>query len=921
MTTSNSFYNEFRSLTGFSPMRWQCRLFERLLKDDIPEACDIPTGLGKTSAIVLWLLALVHQARDGCVRLPRRLAYIVNRRTIVDQATATVEGMRRRLLQPEGPDWEEHAHILRGIASVLGGLSASKEPLLGVSTLRGELADNEEWKADPARPAIVIGTIDMIGSKLLFSGYGDGRYRRAHHAGLIGQDTLIIHDEAHLTPAFSDLLRRIADEQERSREPRRVRVMELSATQRDGGKGALQLEAVDETDAHTGRIVKHRLDAKKWLRLHRCDNVVQGLAEKATLHIEAKAKVLVYVRSPEDAQQVADVIRKKTGKAADERVALLTGTIRGYERDRLVNGDRVYRAMLDPESSVAETVYLVSTSAGEVGIDLDADHLVCDLTTLDAMIQRLGRVNRRGGESREARVDVIWTEQDEKPGEKASAMDKAVAATLHILQDWVNKSNGANGLLVSPRHLRTLVEELSAKDREAAFSPEPTIPPLSDILLDSWSLTSIEDMPGRREVAAYLHGLTGDPPETYVVWRKEVTLLSQSRVDESTLTDWFRACGIEARERLRDRTDRVRKTLDELLTAHRRRAPKDGEQDFPILLLDERGRARWSTLSEIVKRPERDLPDVLAYRTVVLPVEAGGLDRHGLLDGKATGPINDIDVAEKATGVGRRERWLEVRTAGGESQWRRLLSDGVAKPSSELSERERIPLKRGEEGAEDEGESTDLVLFELPEKAARESPETARVRQPLAEHTKAIQRHMEAIADRLGLEPTIKEALVAAARWHDRGKDRPVWQRYAQNDNGSEPLAKSTRYLHGRALGGYRHEFGSLLEAMADPEIAKHPERDLILHLIAAHHGWARPHFERRAFDNEGPLDRSTGERRLPTTAANEQALVEAMQRFGRLHQRFGRWGLAWLEALVRCADIAASKPAAPPSPAADGAG
>ena len=36
------------------------------------------------------------------------------------------------------------------------------------------------------------------------------------------------------------------------------------------------------------------------------------------------------------------------------------------------------------------THYLVATSAGEVGVDLDADHLVCDLSTLDSMIQRLG---------------------------------------------------------------------------------------------------------------------------------------------------------------------------------------------------------------------------------------------------------------------------------------------------------------------------------------------------------------------------------------------------------------------------------------------------------------------------------------------------------------------------------------------------
>jgi len=202
------------------------------------------------------------------------------------------------------------------------------------------------------------------------------------------------------------------------------------------------------------------------------------------------------------------------------------------------------------------------------------------------------------------------------------------------------------------------------------------------------------------------------------------------------------------------------------------------------------------------------------------------------------------------------------------------------------------------------------VLLESPAAAAIENPEAARVQQTLAEHTETIVKYMEAIADRLGLEPAIKDALVSAARWHDCGKGRAVWQRFARNDNDAEPLAKSTRYLHGRALSGYRHEFGSVLEAMADEGIRRHPKRDLILHLIAAHHGWARPHFEPRAFDHEGPRDTASGERTPPTTTENEAAAVEAMQRFGRLQQRFGRWGLAWLESLLRCADIAASKQA-----------
>jgi CRISPR-associated endonuclease/helicase Cas3 len=144
--------------------------------------------------------------------------------------------------------------------------------------------------------------------------------------------------------------------------------------------------------------------------------------------------------------------------------------------------------------------------------------------------------------------------------------------------------------------------------------------------------------------------------------------------------------------------------------------------------------------------------------------------------------------------------------------------------------------------------------------------------------------------------------LIAAARWHDRGKNRAVWQRYARNKDLAQPLAKSKSYLHPRALGGYRHEFGSLLDALADEKLRHCAERDLVLHLIAAHHGWARPHFEPRAFDNTHGTDENSG------------SAHEVMRRFERLQRRFGRWGLAWLESLLRSADIMASREAPPPA-------
>ena len=798
----------------------------------------------------------------------------------MDQATTVVEQVRERLLCPEGRDWAEYETALRTINCSLQTL-ASESPPLAVSTLRGELADNEEWKQDPARAAIIVGTIDMIGSKLLFSGYGDGQYNRAHHAGLIGQDTLIIHDEAHLTPAFSALLQGVAKEQCKGCEPRPIHVMELSATQRTSGEGdnTIRLDATDEEDS----IVVERIDAMKQMRLHECDKKrrIQDLVDLAYRHNDAHARVLIYVRKPKDAQVLASRLKRrlKTG----EHIALLTGRIRGHERDKLATDNPAYRKFLHPEDdSPTETVYLISTSAGEVGIDIDADHLICDMTTMDSMIQRLGRVNRRGGAGRIAQVDVVWTSDDEKGNDR----DKSVAKTLEILQRWVQDSEHSGDVInISPRNVGKLIQKLDSQDLKESFSPEPAIPPLSDILLDAWSLTSVNKMPRRPEVAGYLHGLTNDPPTTYVAWRKELYLFSENGIDDDrTLQEWFAACPVRANERMPMSTYELRTELRKLTSTHEKN--KTG-QEILAALLDERNQVEWFPLSRV---GERDAG--MEYKTIVLPTKAGGLGQLGTFDSAVLEPA--LDVADSDIEGSQRARWL-YRSGKCEP----LVS--APEGSSSWEERERVLLASPEDPETDDDAETskiELVLRMPKKELATAFPEYAKMRQTLTEHTASIMHHMKGICSRLYLEPDITSALVSAACWHDRGKARDIWQRFARNHNGSEPLAKSTDYLHGRALSGYRHEFGSLLDTMKDPALNDNPERELVLHLIAAHHGHARPFFDIRSFDKE-----------KFRTLQNERANVKVMQRFGRLQQRFGRWGLAWLESLLRCADAQASQP------------
>ena len=182
--------------------------------------------------------------------------------------------------------------------------------------------------------------------------------------------------------------------------------------------------------------------------------------------------ILVFVRTIEDVKTVQQILTDKKEGVPGDQVQVLTGTVRGLERDRLAKGDPIFARFLLKAPPDGRTVYLICTSAGEVGIDISADHLVCDLTPLDSMTQRLGRVNRRGGGA--AEIDLFF-ESDPDPKQKDKELEKARWKTLEILLrlpmcDWINERHDA-----SPIALRNL--NLSDEERKAAFTPETQFSP------------------------------------------------------------------------------------------------------------------------------------------------------------------------------------------------------------------------------------------------------------------------------------------------------------------------------------------------------------------------------------------------------------------------------------------------------------
>jgi CRISPR-associated endonuclease/helicase Cas3 len=201
---------------------------------------------------------------------------------------------------------------------------------------------------------------------------------------------------------------------------------------------------------------------------------------------------------------------------------------------------------------------------------------------------------------------------------------------------------------------------------------------------------------------------------------------------------------------------------------------------------------------------------------------------------------------------------------------------------------------------------------------------------PLSIHTEHVKTRVTAWAARC-LPPELAQTLITAAEMHDFGKVDPRFQIILYGDELRAGvglakgflLAKSDSLYRSSAVRrrlqavaglpeGFRHEMLSLqlAEKVCDSQSFDTRLRDLALHVIAAHHGHARP-FATVVLDDELPSVEVSGiklshEQRIPLVPPHRLDSGVA-ERFWTLTRRYGWWGLAYLEAILRLADRAAS--------------
>lgn len=810
-------FEAFRILTAREPFPWQQRLLEKWeVADFTDDIIRLETGTGKTTTIAIWLAALAANP----AKVPRRLVYVVNRRTVVDQTTSEVEDICRRL---SGTDLDA---MLRSLSTIS---LDSNEVALAVSTLRGQLADNQIWSADPARPSVIVGTVDMIGSRLLFSGYGIGWKTRPLHAGFLGQDTIIIHDECHLEPAFQSLLESIRVQQRDSFRP--TKIIALSATPRRGQGSTFELSKDDYDDP----ILRKRLHAPKKLTIHqpiKGTKLPDLIAKKALDYSANERPILVFSNSVEDVRKIADALTKSLGNKKDV-VRMLTGTMRGLERDKLTEDPVFVQFLPGRKSTESQTAFLVATSAGEVGVNLSSAHLVCDLVSYERMAQRLGRLNRFG-EFDEATVDVFHAEE----------LEEQLEATRLLLEELNGDASPAN------------LSKLDEGKRDAASSPLPEIIPATDILFDALSLTSIRDLPSKPSTLdPLLHGVREkEKPRITVAWREEVATIQDELLEKFPPEELLESYRLKPHETLSDSANRVLIELKELAGSH---------PEQHIWLVDHMGKAKITKLGSIRYWKTLNSP------IVILPPSVGGLSATGTLNANAPASEVSLDVS---CHYGERHRTWNTAWPG--QEWK--LVQRIEFDSEEAEEPRVWSWYERAWGGDGEGRQTSQTVY-------------------LDEHQNDVEALALAMAKSLGFSPELCEAVKLSARWHDRGKSRATWQASAGNTE-LRAIAKPLQKASLRA--GFRHELASLVDIQSDPDFLKltDEQREIVQHVIATHHGRARPVFPaKELIDPETPSH-------LVRQLTNQVPL-----RFADLQKEYGHWGLAYVESILRAADYAAS--------------
>lgn len=962
MTTAllpEDFDRFFRSINGHAPFPWQSRLARQVLETGKwPDVLDIPTGCGKTSVLDIALFALASHPEIH----PRRIILVVDRRIVVSQGVQHARKLRNVLREPNDSLVHRVSQSLRNLWDAPETFSP-----LGVAEMRGGMPRDDSWASRPDQPYLSVSTVDQVGSRLLFRGYGISPSMSPVHAGLLGNDCLFLLDEVHLSVPFAETLVAIRDRWRAQSEvdlPDRWGVVRMSATPGITSDDD-EVFSLDEADRQN-EVLTRRLSAHKNATVvevgtsgsedRKRAKVAGELVHHAMDLVQAGNRRLAIIVNRVDTARLVRTIL--SSHDADMDVFLVTGRMRPLDRDR-VTAELIRR--LGPETtpeSAVRPLIVVATQSIEVGADFDFDAMVTECASIDALRQRFGRLDRRGIRGRTRAVIIGRSDQAKSDAPSDPVYGEALARTWRWLQETADPDS--NSVDFGIQHMSLPEDDASS----TLITPQTHAPVLLPAYIDIWAQTNPRPWPDP-DTALWLHGPDRGLPEVQIVWRAD---LPQDLMEDPT----------DIRP---DR--RVEQDLETILSA----SPPGSIEALSVPLFAASAWLRDEKQAEIAdvvgavtiedtsergsKMGRRAVVwshegvrivtwrDLTPGMTLVVPSPYGGI-AHGNWDPESQDPVDDLGDLTQWKQRGRTTLRLHPDIM---AQWN--TDDAIQNRPLQLDDHDterdiREELRQWLSAVETEGFisspwdemvrhllRTPFRYIEMPGghwilvsrntrsgaiptfDASSEDDRASYLDREITlfDHSESVRATAWRFARSIGLPDSLSDDIALAAMYHDLGKADPRFQRMLLGGSEirlalqEEPVAKSAipasdvqaRRLARDIAGypsGYRHELLSVALLQSCPEsISVAHDPDLVMHLIGGHHGWCRP-FGPPVPDDE-PVEVTVRHSGNSFTASSNHLMARldsgVTDRFWTLVRRYGWWGLAWLEAVFRLADHHAS--------------
>ena len=1022
--TIEQFGDYFCELHGHAPYDWQCRLATQTVEGNWPGAIDLPTGSGKTACLDIAVFALACQASLPVEErnAPRRIFFCVNRRVIVDEAYQRAKRIAKALWEAENNKADDRS-ALRTVAAalrILAGATADHEtPPLDALELRGGIYRDNRWARSATQPTIICTTLDQLGSRLLFRGYGVSQGAAPIQAALTAYDSLILLDEAHISRPFLQTLQQVqryldADkwaEQDTGMKPTVVVPMTATPPESVDDNNVIRLSEEDREN----ESLSNRLTASKPAELKQITDIAKAAASEVKDLLKlAKGEpqplaIGIIVNRVATAKTIYQALQEEKASTKKSRfvqtetpVELVIGSMRPIDRDK--QAERL-RELIGPNRPdvTSQTSIVVATQCLEVGADYDFDVLITECASLDALRQRFGRLNRAGRKDEEGMaIDsgavILANKKDVKTPEQLDTLDKkgdahdpiygnALSRTWLWLNDQATDDTIDFGVDAFDKVLKEQCENGRIPANLLAPSASMDAPVMLPAYVDFWCQTSPKPVPDP-DVSLFIHGPQSAEPDVQVCWRADLI-----EGEDSNREHW---CDIVAmlpptsaecitlpisrlRRWLTDSTDKFRDDGDSDLLAgqarnsdgQKKQKDDDRNQNLKHAGVLWRG-PKESNVIESVK-------DLRPGDTLVLPASVLEIELLGHLpptECKSPGDSSSFDCRDVGEIAFTRARdraalrlhpSLRSRLPSGKAmdglflaaadrdtsptipKWRELLKAAA----TDLADSDQADLKTSLQALADPknlrvdrypGNGGVILTTRKRLKAATDwyiprlddgddDASTTQRENPvlLDAHTQHVVQHLMAVIDLLPVSAQ-RDAFEQAAELHDLGKADERFQAMLNNASRTDAwlLTSYERSLLAKSGGnprtlaqyvaackrsglpkGFRHEMLSVqLAAQSDSLPEERSDRDLLLHLIAAHHGHARP-FAPVVIDEELPsikvggifLSHDQRNSLLPPHRI-DSGLAE---RFWKLTRRYGWWGLAYLESTLRLADQQAS--------------